>query len=101
MKSLGLAVTLFTLTGALVALDLSGVSGAHRAEYGITTLARAAPDARFHDTAALAVSESGQDEDAADDDGDEADAKIVDAFLVTPLDLAPVTSGAVAALRYD
>ena len=101
MKSLGLAATLFTLTGALVALDLSGAAGALRAGNWIATLARPTSDARFNGTTALAVTESGQDEAAADEDGDEADAKVVDAFLVTPLVLAPANSSAVTALRYD
>ncbi len=96
MKSLGLALTLFALTGALAALDMSG---AHRVEHAIPTLAQSTLATRITDAAAPVVAESDQDEAAADDD--EADSEIINAFLVTPRSLAAVNSSAATPLRYD
>ena len=95
MKSMGLALTIFVLTGTLAALDLSG---AHRVQVSIPEVAQTGLPTLASRAATSAVTNADQEEAEADD---EADAEIVNAFLVTPRSLAPVNSSPVAALRYD
>ena len=95
MKSLSLALTLFSLTGALVALDLSG---AHRVQSSNQEVAQSTKAVHASRAVASAVTNADQEQAEADD---EADAEVINAFLVTPRLLAPVNSSPVAALRYD
>ncbi len=93
MKSMGLALTIFTITGVLVALDLSDASDARhtwinvareRTQSDAARAAATAPDTLIQQQA---------------DDEDEVDPGFRHAFLVTPTPNAPVRG--VPALRYD
>ena len=92
MKSLGLALTIFSLTGALAALDMSG---AHRVAKANPEAAQLQPRAR-----AQAV-ESSNASAAATEAEDEADPVLINAFLVAPRLTPQAGSSAVAELRYD
>ena len=96
MKSLGLALTLFSLTGALAALDLSG---AHRVEHAAAPLTQSALATRILGPVATAANDSDQDESTADDD--EADSEVINTFLVMPRSLTSANGSAVTPLRYD
>ncbi len=96
MKSLGLALTLFSLTGALAALDLSG---AHRVEHAAGPLSQSALATPILGPVAPAANASDPDEAAADDD--EADSEVINTFLVTPRLLTPANGSAATLLRYD
>ena len=88
MKSIGLALTLFALTGTLVALDLSGV---HQVK--VTTKATAQP-------LATAAGESNANQEKLETEADdEADGKWVSTFLVTS-QATPAPNGEAPALRY-
>ena len=88
MKSIGLALTLFALTGTLVALDLSGV---HQMQG--TTKATAQP-------LATAAGESNADQEKLETEADdEVDGKWVTTFLVTPHP-TPAANGEASTLRY-
>ena len=93
MKSMGLALTIFTLTGMLVALDLSGASGMQGSTVAVTS-------ARSHSDAASGVASVPNNlfQEEAEGDEDEIDPGFRHAFLVTP---TPATTGASPPLRYD
>ena len=93
MKSIGLALTIFGLTGALAALDLSGAARAPLTSSEVAQTTKAVLASR-----AVASDVTNADQEAADD---EADAEIVRAFLVTPRSLVPKQVGPVDTLRYD
>ena len=88
MKSIGLALTLFTLTGTLVALDLSGV---HQVEVATTATAPS--------LATVAVESNADQEKLEAEADDEGDGKWVSTFLVTPHP-TPATRGEASTLRY-
>ena len=92
MKSMGLALTIFALTGTLAGLDLSGV---HHVQSGapVPTLNATAPSASMSPVASKAEQEKLEEEE-------EGDGELVRTFLVTPRQVAPA-SGEAAALRYD
>ncbi len=98
MKSLGLALTLFVLTGAFAALDLSGAHRLQNAKPALL-LPTPTPTSRISGATSPVVADSDLTEAAADDD--EADSEIINAFLVTPRTLASVNSSAATPLRYD
>lgn len=87
MKSIGLALTLFALTGTLVALDLSGVHQMQVTTATAPSLARAA------------VESSADQEKLETEADDEGDGKWVSTFLVTSQP-TPAPSGEVSTLRY-
>ena len=88
MKSIGLALTLFALTGTLVALDLSGV---HQVKVATTAAAPAI---------ATAAGESNADQEKLETEADdEVDGKWVSTFLVTPHP-TPAANGEASTLRY-
>ena len=88
MKSIGLALTLFSLTGTLVALDLSGV---HQVKVATTSTAQ---------PLATAAGESTADPEKLETEADdEVDGKWVSTFLVTSQP-TPAPSGEATALRY-
>ena len=88
MKSIGLALTLFALTGALVALDLSGV---HQVKVATTATAP---------SLATAAGESNADQEKLETEADdEVDGKWVSTFLVTPHP-TPAANGEASTLRY-
>ena len=98
MKSLGLALTIVTLTGALVAVNLSG---AHRVSAGavaapaVAAGGRAATSNRLDQAHADVTTEDGDDESEPD---------LVNAFLVTPRAPNAIRAAAnatPATLRYD
>ena len=91
MKSLGLALTIFGLTGALAALDMSG---AHRVEPTKQEAALPAPKPTAQRTVMLA------NVDAADAD-DEVNGVVIDTFLVLPRVLQQAGNKSAIALRYD
>ena len=92
MKSMSLALTLFTLTGALVTLDLSG-------ELGVQS-----PHQQFSHAASISQAYGGTPYESvnaeAEEDEDEPDAQPVNAFLVAPHTLAPA-DGATTKLQHD
>ena len=94
MKSLGLALTIFTLTGALAALDMSGVHRVQPTSEVAVPLKPKAPAAR----ALVSLTASAA---AADEDDDEADAVVINAFLLMPRPTPQLGANAVAELRYD
>ena len=94
MKSLGLALTIFTLTGALAALDMSGV---HRVQPTSEEAVPLKPKPR----AERALVSSTANAAAADEDDDEADPVLVNAFLLMPRPTPQTGGNAVAELRYD
>jgi hypothetical protein len=98
MKSLGLALTLFILTGALAALDLSG---AHRVENANPAVGQPTLALRMTGTAATAAADTDKEEAAADDDDDDTNSEIINAFLVTPRSTGTTPSSAATTLRYD
>ena len=88
MKSIGLALTLFSLTGTLVALDLSGV---HQVKVATTATAP---------SLATAAGESNANQEKLETEADdEVDGKWVSTFLVTS-QATPAPSGEAPALRY-
>ena len=88
MKSIGLALTLFALTGTLVALDLSGV---HQVKVATTATAP---------SLATAAGESNANQEKLETEADdEVDGKWVSTFLVTS-QATPAPSGEAPALRY-
>ena len=88
MKSIGLALTLFALTGTLVALDLSGV---HQAKVATTATAP---------SLATPAGESNADQEKLETESDdEVDGKWVTTFLVTPHPTA-AANGEASTLRY-
>ena len=93
MKSLGLAVTIFTLTGALAALDMSG---AHRVEAANQNAVQ--PTAKAGARRA-AVSFTGRAEKVEADS--EANPAVIDAFLLMPRLTPQTRSNTLAELRYD
>lgn len=98
MKSLGLTLAMFTLTGALVALDLSG---AH--------LVSASADAALSVpvrglTVTLSKPDQTQTQAAKQEEDDEPDAELFNAFLLTPRSASAANAAANSApatLRYD
>ena len=90
MKSMGLALTIFSLTGILAALDLSG---AHQVQTTPQTVARNVNTSVVSVASPMAKT----DEEKADDD--EGDGEVVNTFLVTPRQISTVNNA--AALRYD
>ena len=94
MKSMGLALTIFALTGALAGLDLSG---AHPVQKIASTVAQ--NDKAI--TAAVAAADSiDRQEKMADDEDDEGEDNLVKTLLITPRTL-PAATDTVTALRYD
>ena len=91
MKSMGLAITIFALTGALAALDLSGVHAVQPTEQAA---AKTASPVRQFSTAVVSKAEQ---QKLDDDDGD---GELVRTFLLTPKQL-PATTTETGALRYD
>ena len=88
MKSIGLALTLFALTGTLLALDLSGV---HQVKVATTATAP---------SLATAAGESNANQEKLETEADdEADGKWVSTFLVTS-QATPAPSEEAPALRY-
>ena len=90
MKSMGLALTIFALTGTLAALDLSG---AHHVHATTQTVVRSANASSV--TIASATGKT-EEEEVGDDEGD---GELVNTFLVTPRQVRAVNNA--AALRYD
>lgn len=95
MKSLGLALTIFSLTGALAALDLSGAARTQLTDSDVAQTTQAVHAFR---AATSTVTTADQEEAAADD---EADGELITTFLVTPRSLAPVNGSLAPKLRYD
>lgn len=97
MKSMGLALTIFALTGTLAALDLSGARQVPDAPEPaqMTTQKASASMASM-----ASVASTDPNEKASDEDEDEGDGELVKTFLVTPRQLPGAHSSA-AALRYD
>ena len=93
MKSLGLALTIFSLTGALAALDMSG---AHRVATTSSQVAQPSPTPRVKHVAVA----SNANLNSVDAD-DEATGVIIDAFLVLPRATPQVAGKAAVELRYD
>ena len=93
MKSLGLAVTIFTLTGALAALD---ISGAHRVEAANQNAVQPTAKAGAQRSA---VSFTGRAEKVEADS--EANPAVIDAFLVLPRLTRQAGSNTLTELRYD
>lgn len=93
MKSLGLALTIFTLTGALAALDMSG---AHRVQAANEKAVQLTPTAPAQRVVVSAIRNA-----AAVEDDDEADPVLINAFLVMPRVTPQARGNAVAELRYD
>jgi len=93
MKSMGLALTISTLTCMLVALDLSGASGMQERAVKVAS-ARTQSDV----ASAVARVPNNPFQEEAEDDEDEIDPGFRHAFLVTP---TPAAAGAVPHLRYD
>lgn len=93
MKSLGLALTIFSLTGALAALDMSG---AHRVATASSPATQPGPTPRMKHVAVA----SNANLNLVDAD-DEATGVIIDAFLVLPRATPQVASKIAAELRYD
>ena len=94
MKSLGLALTIFTLTGALAALDMSGV---HRVQPTREEAVQLKPKARV----GRALVSSTATAAAVDEDDDEADPVVINAFLLMPRPTPQMGGKAAAELRYD
>lgn len=93
MKSLGLALTIFTLTGALAALDLSG---AHRVKAANQDAVQ--PKEKVGAQRAV-VSFTGRAEKV--EANREANPAVIDAFLVMPRLTPQTCSNTLAELRYD
>ena len=93
MKSLGLALTIFTLTGALAALDMSG---AHRVEAANQDAVQPKATAGAQ---RAAVSFTGRAEKVEADS--EANPAVIDAFLVMPRLTSHAGSNTLTELRYD
>ena len=96
MKSLGLTLTMLTLTGALIALDLSG---AHPVSLN-ANVTRSAPARGL----AATLSKPDPTQAAKQEEDDEPDAELFNAFLVTPRSASTVSAAAntaPATLRYD
>lgn len=94
MKSLGLTLTIFTLTGALAALDMSGM---HRVQPTSEEAVQLKPKARVERALVSSTAHAA----AADEDDDEADPVVVNAFLLMPLPTPQMVGTAVAEPRYD
>ena len=98
MKSMRWAITIFALTGALAALNLSGANHA----LGWPLSARTSTQ-KTHASSALIASAASTDptEKAADnDDEDAGDGELVKTFLVTPRQ-PPAANDLAPELRYD
>jgi hypothetical protein len=95
MKSIGLALTIFSLTGALAALDLSG---AHRVRAATPAVAQIEPAAQLAGTVAADVFKADQQVVKT---SVRMGPQRLDTFLVTPRTAAPITGIPVATLRYD
>lgn len=99
MKSIGLALTIFALTGALAALDLCGAN--HMLQIPMTA---ATPNSNASSLSmASAASKDKQEaleEEDEEDEADEGDGKLVNTFLVTPRP-SPLASSTAVGLRYD
>ena len=93
MKSLGLALTIFTLTGALAALDMSG---AHRVE--AANQAAVQPKATTGAQRAAVSFTGGAEKVEA---GSAANPAVIDAFLVMPRLTSHAGSNTLTELRYD
>ena len=93
MKSLGLALTIFTLTGALAALDMSG---AHRVQATTEKTVQLKPQASAQRTVVSAIGNAAEAED-----DDEADPVVINAFLVMPRPTPQMGGNRVTELRYD
>ena len=94
MKSLGLALTIFTLTGTLAALDMSGM---HHVQPTSEEAVQLKPKPR----AERALVSSTANAAAADEDDDEADPVVINAFLLMPRPTPQMGGNAVAERRYD
>ena len=93
MKSWGLALTIFSLTGALAVLDMSG---AHRVESANPAATRGDPKTRAPRVAVSTMAPS----NAVEADH-EVSGEVINAFLVMPR-LTPQTLGKIVVeLRYD
>jgi hypothetical protein len=95
MKSMGLALTIFVLTGALAVLDLSGTYVVHASVAEV-----AAPGTASPASLPLASEPVNSDQESAEN-ADEPDGETLNAFLVSPWPLAPVKGSKAATLRYD
>lgn len=93
MKSLGLALTIFTLTAALAALDMSG---AHRVEAANQDAAQ--PKAKVGAQRAVMSLIGSAKKVEADS---EANPALIDAFLVLPRQTAQAGGSTLTELRYD
>ena len=94
MKSMGLALTIFALTGALAGLDLSGTHPVQKIASTVVQNDKAI-------TAAVAAADGiDRQEKIADDDEDEGEDNLVKTLLITPRTL-PAATDTVTALRYD
>lgn len=94
MKSMGLALTIFALTGALAGLDLSGTHPVQKIASTVVQNDKAI-------TAAVAAADSiDRQEKMADDEEDEGEDNLVKTLLITPRTL-PAATDTVTALRYD
>ena len=92
MKSLGLALTIFSLTGALAVLDMSG---AHRVATSNPVVVKTDPTRLKHMVASPnAYSNYVKAKN-------EADGAVIDAFLVLPRATPQVGRKIVVELRYD
>lgn len=98
MKSLGLALTMFLLTGTLVALDMSGMHlAAASAEPAPSVAARGL-------AAASNKPDQGQAEAAKEEEDEDPEPELFNAFLITQRTTSAATASANAApatLRYD
>lgn len=97
MKSFGLTLTILTITGALVALDLSGANRA-----GAAPTAASASNTAKHELVAQQLIDVQPMESKSDEPADEVEPELFNAFHVTavPITTAPATRPAIA-LRYD
>lgn len=93
MKSLGLALTIFSLTAALAALDMSGAHHVGPASTPAAPLKANAP--------AYGAMTSATGTAASTEDDDDADPLVINAFLVLPRLTPPVATTPVTEVRYD
>ncbi len=93
MKSLGLALTIFTLTAALAALDISGAHRVRPISPGAAPLSAKVP---AHGAIMSAAGDA-----AATEEDDDADPVVINAFLVVPRLPPPVGATSVTEVSYD
>ena len=96
MRSLGMTLTILTLTGALMALDLSGANRA-----GTSSFATMEQHAMKPSTVAQQLIDVEPTVSNTDKPAEEAEPELFNAFHVTAVPTVRVAAKPVVALRYD